>query len=349
MPDDPDRDPHLLAALRHAPDRDALPPPEVSAAILAQAHAAARQAVPPPGARGPSWWRASLDRWITRPHWAAAFGSIAVAAMVGILWSVNEPPVPGAPAAPAERAAQEPPAQTPAAPSPSAMPPRLSADADTSARAQHNAAAGKAAERAGTAAKAEAANRSGGAEAVGAAPVRERALPATGQAVLATPAAPAAAPPPPAPAPAPEAPLSRNAPASVDESRRSSSQQRMAPAALADTRQAAAADPLAGIDAMLASASGLAWRVADRSVTHGAAQRAWWASVRAASRGLWTSVAAAPSGAPWLTLLQDGQERAALWIDAEAPALVWREGSRVWRAPVDPSAPGRWQQEVELW
>jgi hypothetical protein len=95
----PDRDPHLLAALRHAPDRDVAPSDALSEAILAAARAAVR--VPrrsPPVAAEP--WPRRFAAWLLRPSVGAAFGTLAVATLVGVLWSSQEPPEPVAPSEP---------------------------------------------------------------------------------------------------------------------------------------------------------------------------------------------------------------------------------------------------------
>lgn len=83
--DDPPRDARLLAALHHAPDRDAVPPPEVTARILAAARAAVRPAPPAP-------WALRLAAWLKAPQLGAAFGTIAVAVLVGVMWSTRELP-----------------------------------------------------------------------------------------------------------------------------------------------------------------------------------------------------------------------------------------------------------------
>ena len=80
--DDP-RDAHLLAALRHAPDRDATPPREVTRRLLDAARAAVRPA---------PWWQ-RLSAWLMQPQVAASFGTLVVASLVGVLWSTREPPV----------------------------------------------------------------------------------------------------------------------------------------------------------------------------------------------------------------------------------------------------------------
>lgn len=93
----PERDDHLLAALRHAPDRDVSPPPSVSEAILRQAQAAVRRPVAnapvnePRRSAGLASLLASLNA-LLRPAPAAAFGTLAVAGIVGLMWATHEPP-----------------------------------------------------------------------------------------------------------------------------------------------------------------------------------------------------------------------------------------------------------------
>lgn len=90
---DSPRDAHLLAALRHAPDRDVAPPAELSAHILGQA----RQAVQ--GGHAAAASRAGLagllKRWfdgLSRPLAAGAVGSVLVAGLVGLMWREGPPP-----------------------------------------------------------------------------------------------------------------------------------------------------------------------------------------------------------------------------------------------------------------
>jgi hypothetical protein len=93
---DPDgdgaRDAWLSQALRHAPDSNAAPPTALSEAILAEARAAATRSTlsfprrPHVGARALgdvllSWWTA-----LARPPVAAAFASLMVATLVGVMW-----------------------------------------------------------------------------------------------------------------------------------------------------------------------------------------------------------------------------------------------------------------------
>ena len=89
--DDDLRDAHLLAALRHAPDRDVTPPAHVSAAILGHARQAVRQA---PKAHPPAWpgsLRAVFDR-LWQPAPMAAFGTLAMATLIGVLWGGQDAP-----------------------------------------------------------------------------------------------------------------------------------------------------------------------------------------------------------------------------------------------------------------
>ena len=87
-PDDDPRDAHLLAALRHAPDRDVVPPAQLTAAILGQARRAVRR-------RGARAWRdgmrAALER-LWQPAPMAAFGTLALATLIGVMWRDQEWP-----------------------------------------------------------------------------------------------------------------------------------------------------------------------------------------------------------------------------------------------------------------
>ena len=87
-PDDDPRDAHLLAALRHAPDRDVVPPAQLTAAILGQARRAVRR-------RGARAWRdgirAALER-LWHPAPMAAFGTLALATLIGVMWRDQEWP-----------------------------------------------------------------------------------------------------------------------------------------------------------------------------------------------------------------------------------------------------------------
>ncbi len=90
------RDAHLRQALRHAPDRDAAPPPALSASILAQA----RAAMPPAAPRrevAPPWW-SRLWQQLATPAFGGAFASVMLAGVIGVMWQDGPPPeaLPGA-------------------------------------------------------------------------------------------------------------------------------------------------------------------------------------------------------------------------------------------------------------
>ena len=91
---DAHRDAWLREALRHAPDADALPPSDVSDAILAQARAAARATAPissrasspaPRATAHPSAF-AAFWAWLARPPVAAGFASVMAATLIGLMW-----------------------------------------------------------------------------------------------------------------------------------------------------------------------------------------------------------------------------------------------------------------------
>ena len=91
-----ERDDHLRAALRHAPDRETAAPAQVSARILREARAAAT----PPRA---GWLRQAWDRvvaWWSRPALAGAFGTVLLAGVIGLLWRDGPPPPPAPPGRP---------------------------------------------------------------------------------------------------------------------------------------------------------------------------------------------------------------------------------------------------------
>lgn len=86
-------DPRLQAALRHAPDHDLAPPPELSAGILR----AARAAVHAPAAARRGLWQTLghhlADFW-RRPTAATGFAGVLIASLAGMLWWSEEPPAP---------------------------------------------------------------------------------------------------------------------------------------------------------------------------------------------------------------------------------------------------------------
>ena len=89
-PGDEPRDAHLVTALRHAPDCDITPPARVSAAILGHAQQAVQ--APQAGARA---WHDSLRSAFARlwqPAPMAAFGTLALATLIGVLWGGRDWP-----------------------------------------------------------------------------------------------------------------------------------------------------------------------------------------------------------------------------------------------------------------
>ena len=91
-------DSRLAAALRHAPDHDAAPPASLDQTILARARAATKP---------PSWWRGFYrHRWsgidgLLQPAPAAAFVTLVLGTVIGVMWH-GEPPAEAIPGAPAE-------------------------------------------------------------------------------------------------------------------------------------------------------------------------------------------------------------------------------------------------------
>jgi hypothetical protein len=107
-------DPHLQAALRHAPDAERSAPPELSAQILAAAHRSAQQR---PATAAPAAARPGLSAWWavwTRPGPRTALATLLMAGFVGLLWRGETPgPAADGPAAtvPAAKPVAEPPAR----------------------------------------------------------------------------------------------------------------------------------------------------------------------------------------------------------------------------------------------
>jgi hypothetical protein len=102
---DEERDTHLRAALRHAPDADLQAPPSLSALILKEARAKARDASAP--SRAPRHPLLRVGDWFTRPSVATGFAGVMVATLVGLMWwdqpmdeALPRAPVPAAATAP---------------------------------------------------------------------------------------------------------------------------------------------------------------------------------------------------------------------------------------------------------
>jgi hypothetical protein len=324
--DDP-RDAHLLAALRHAPDRDALPPREVSQRILDAARAAAQSTRPAaqPMLDQPARWWQRLSAWLTQPQVAASFGTLVVAALVGVMWSTREPPVAGFEPSTAAGTASD---LLEAEDKRAVLPPPKATGRDAAAvRAESRARP-----------KAEA-------------PAAPVAATASAAPVPPAPPAPAVTVPQAADA-APPAAAERRASATESDAQFLARQQgaasaRAAPAAgLSLAAKARAAEPLAAIDAALAA--GALWQAAGSagSVQHGPAQRLLWASVQDATRGRWEAMPPTWPPAPWLVLDQ-GSPGAILWM-TDGALYVTAEG-QTWRVPITAAQRDAWMAEVARW
>ena len=377
------RDAHLLAALRHAPDRDVRPPAQVTAAILGQANQAVGSS--PMGRQ--TWHdglRAALHR-LWQPAPMAAFGTLAMATLIGVMWGAQNLPdaTPGlrpAPAATPNADASVASGAMAEAPLPKAVQP--------GAPAREAVASGQRATSARPRPSANERPLANAAEATAptstaAAPVRQQALQETearrdaATAVASPPADVPPAPPSvvlaPGPAPAPAEAMPRSAslqrdaraksladpatagaPAPAPAAARARSE--MATTALGAAALASAA-PLvpaaAEINAaMNADAARVRWRIgAQRLAAHDAAQRDWWSALARATQGRWQLAATgSSSGAegPTLALLIDGASRGSLAF--EPLAVVWRDANGVaWRAPIAAETLREWQAALARW
>lgn len=357
--DDP-RDAHLLAALRHAPDRDVVPPAALTAAILDRA----QQALQPPRAAWPQWrdaLRGFIDK-LLQPAPMAAFATLAMATLIGVMWGVQDIPE----ATPSLR------------PEPAAVP------------------LGQSSKASGAVTQAPL-PRAGEREGVASSTAERRPLPISTVKQAATPKPPPATPAglrqdaaqeaaaqrsaAPAPAPPPstnDAAGTAPTPAPAAETMRITTEQRAAGAtASADTAPTplplrarsefagsalgaaapAIASPLAPaaaeIDAAISNdAARVRWRVNARHlVAHDAAQRDWWSALARSTQGRWLPVApGSVSGteSEALTLLIDAAPRGR--VSFEPQAVVWRDaGGVAWRAPVAASTIRAWQEVVMRW
>ena len=349
------RDAHLVAALRHAPDRDALPPREVSERILAAARAAVRPAPAVP------WWQ-RVGVWLVRPQVAASFGTLVVVSIVGLMWSTREPPV-DEPAL--RQSAAEPAAATSAVASTAAsaapvpaevgrderdllalkIPTTPSPKQETTPRRAKEAKAPAAKAEArpapapGSDAMAESMAASEGSAAPAAAPVAQ-----PGNTCAADAAVTAAA-----GADAAKTSRQRAAAAPVP-ALESSSRQALATASSAAT----GADPLTRIDALLARGRA-AWGSDQRVMPHAAAQAAWWAQLRLATAGGWRRMPSqahdivAPPRSTWLTLFEADVRHVSIDLGSDSVQLCLIEQHACWRAPITAAQHDAWIAEVARW
>jgi hypothetical protein len=343
---DDSRDAHLLAALRHAPDRDALPPREVSERILAAARAAVRPA---------PWWT-RVGAWLTQPQAAAAFGTLAVASLVGILWSTREPPAvePALPEAMRERSVPSAAAEQPSSPVGLTAGSAASSEPARDLLAQTTppptpAPKQEAAPRRSQEAKAHAESRQ-----------RDQVVTDKAAAPTAKAAAPsaevAAAAPQAADAPAAEQ-RSNNTTVSPSLARRdaasSGAASTDAPTAGASSlapRANIAPNPLAQADVSLATGQG-SWSSNGRALPHAAAQTAWWAQFQRETAAAWARVppASERTSPPWLMLTAGGKGIASIDLAADSVVFCAADQTACWRAPITPAQREAWTAEIARW
>jgi hypothetical protein len=364
--DDP-RDAHLLAALRHAPDRDVAPPARVTAAILAQAQDAVHRPRAQPAKASAGWRAIWAQLWQPAPM--AAFGTVAMATLIGVLWggkdlpettptwrpeSATETPAPAAVPAPPAAAAPIPPATANRAAAPTAKaalpgdetsvpsvksPARAKPDVGQVMRQPKESLrqAPPESEDKATADKATA----------GKLAESPATLPRLAAPNAPPPEASPQAPLPPAASPVqpPPAVMAQEPMAAAPEARRDALAKSMADAAASPARArseqaalgaatSAIASPVArataDLDAALASDAARArWRTAaGRLVAHGSAQRDWWSALSRATEGRWQRVQAADARASGAA----GAANLVLLIDGVAyGSLAFEPQAVVWR------------------
>ena len=350
MSDDLSHDPHLRAALRHAPDHALVPPAGVSQAILSaarQVHRPARPApLPPPPVRITIARPRALEwmhRWFASPRIAGGLATGLVAALGLGLWMdlSREPVVERAviEPSPATRVRDAAPATPPAAPpsgvatseardavsTPTA--PATQADTARTQRATRPAQAKIELER-----RAELA-RQAPAEPTPAAPQREDNAAAREAATALTKSAPppAAAPPAQSPAPAPApAPSVAAAPEALD----ATAVHKRAPQAMADAQR----DAATRTDSRMSSAAGRA------AATAGASASAVEGAV----------MAEAAAASPAFTLLRRARSELAAgsarwsWMPPGSPMVTaFDEAGLGWLARVVQASRGRWSDVSE--
>lgn len=325
------RDPHLRAALRHAPDAQVQAPPQLSELILKEARAKARGASPA-ATPAPTWARRAWD-WLARPAVATGFAGVMAATLVGLLWwdQPMDEAMPRAPA-PAEAPRLEKPAaaeapilergQPAAAPKPAPEPARKKADAPRQKLVERD--------------------------------TREAAAGATATADAARPA------PPPAPAPMaaappadirtdtrPEAPLAK---ARVQEEEQKRERSSTAPAEAPSRRAAATATAqlnesrlqregeaftrVASVRAAIAAEpTRWAWQRASGSVQPMSdAVYAWLAQLDGSTGNRWQAQVARETAAPHgraLALLRDGQLLHSFQLTEQG--VLWQRGQTAWQ------------------
>ena len=335
---DDERDAHLRAALRHAPDAQLQPPHALSELILKEARAKARDAAAPaPAPRRP---RSSVWDWLARPSVATGFAGVMVATLVGLMWwdqpmdeAMPRPPAPAtAPASTPAPVVPPPPAAPPAEPITEAARPAPTPQ-PTQAAQRKSVPVAKPAPPAAPAPELAAREEAAAPVVVGAAqPAREAAPPV------------ALAAPPPAPAPTTTADAATAGAAamsrakSLDESKRQrsmASADTLNKAAKGEAREAEARNSIAQVRAAIAAEpTRWAWQ------RNGAAAQgmndavyAWLAQLESATGTRWQTRAESDTTAPLgreLRLLRDGRVQYSLRLSEQG--VWWESGQNAWRA-----------------
>lgn len=94
-PGDAERDRHLLAALRHAPDREASAPAALGREIARQARASLQTPQRGPNNTRAVWWAGwlgALKRPFSQPALAGALGTLLLGGFIGLMWRDGLPP-----------------------------------------------------------------------------------------------------------------------------------------------------------------------------------------------------------------------------------------------------------------
>ena len=303
------RDAHLLAALSHAPDRDVAPPADVSAAILGQAQAAVR----PPRARRPTWHEGlrTAFRRLLQPAPMAAFGTVAMATLIGVMWSGEEPPEATPSLRPQTVVATPPtaPATAEAPRSKSAAPTQAAPAATTMTQPRPV----EPAPRIVAAPRPDALRKSAAPGDVTAKSMADAAPAARSRTESAAAALGAAMPAAASPLTAPTIDL-----------------------------EAAARSDATRVRWQLTQG---------RLVAHGALQRDWWSVLARATQGAWQRAAQGTHSdidGVLVVLVIDGAPRGSLVF--EPNHVVWREpGGQAWRAPVAADTLRDWREAVRRW
>ena len=335
---DEERDAHLRAALRHAPDAQLQPPPALSELILKEARAKARVASTP--VRSPHRPLLSVWDWLARPSVATGFAGVMVATLIGLMWwdqpmdeAMPRPPAPApAPAAaPAPTPVQVVPPPPPAPIAEAARP--APTPQPTQAPQRKSVPAAKPAPPAAPAPELAAREEVAAPNALGAAqPAREAPPPVALSA------------PPPAPAPAPAAAADTAGAAATsraklfDESKRQrsmASADTLNKAAKTEAREAEARSSIAQLRAAIAAEpTRWAWQRGGAAAQGmNDAVYAWLAQLESATGTRWQTRAEPDTTAPLgreLRLLRDGRvlhtlritERGVLWEGGQGSRQV---------------------------